>query len=254
MFKSFLIVAMWSAFSMTSEASSLAIEKFNQTILITVFNVQKTQNGSWSDEVFKALVEGSDLVLVQESIDRFPNYKYEGSYYIDYFYKSWGNITYNTGLTSLTRVPFDEAMRLVSVDTEPIAATPKVTSVEKYSVFGLEHKLLVANTHAINFTGFSAFKRQISAVAKRLSEHEGPIVWAGDFNTWSSRRKKYLDEVMLSLGLKEVIFEKRSESFLVLDHVYVRGAKVRYAEQLQVGISDHEPLKFSLEFQEESSL
>jgi len=251
MIKALLMVTMWStlAFAQTSFESPLPeVKQFNQAILVTVLNIQKSENNGWRDDFFKALVEGSDLALIQESVDKFPEYKFEDSLYINYFYKSWGSTDYNTGLSSLSKVPFDEAKRLVSPDTEPVSATPKVTSIETYSVKGLDKKLLVANIHAINFTGLSAFKRQISAVAKELKKHDGPMVWAGDFNTWSGRRKQYLDSIMKELGFKEVLFDKRSEFFLELDHVYVRGAKVRYAEQLQVGISDHEPLQFTLEF------
>lgn len=232
-----------------SDAARPEIKSFKQSVVVTVFNIQKSENSSWKDEAFKEIVEESDLVLIQESVDKFPAFKVENEAFIDSFYKSWGDFRYNTGLTSLTKVPFDEAQRFVSPDTEPVAATPKVSSIEKYSVEGFEQKLLVANTHAINFTGLSAYRRQISAVAKELAKHEGPLLWAGDFNTWSSRRKEYLDKVMVELGLKEIKFNKRSENFLVLDRAYVRGLEVTNAEQLQVGISDHEPLRFTISFE-----
>jgi len=225
-----------------------AVKAFESSIVISVFNIQKSENSGWREELFKKLVESSDLILIQESIDRFGTYKFEDTNYIDHFYKSWANQSYNTGLSTLTRVPFDESKRIVSEDTEPVAATPKVTSIEKYALQGRSEKLLVVNTHGINFTGLSAFKRQMSAVAKELKSHQGPMVWAGDFNTWSKRRKLYLDSVMKSLNLRQVQFRGRSERFLVLDHAFVRGVDVSEAVQLQLSISDHEPLKFRIEF------
>ena len=50
------------------------------------------------------------------------------------------------------------------------------------------------------------------------------------------------------LNLKEVKFAGRSEMFLILDHVYVRGLEVSGARQIQLGISDHEPLQFKVTF------
>jgi len=234
----------------SQDESLPGLKAFDTNITVTVLNIQKSENSGWKDETFKDLVEGSDLILIQESVDAFPTYRSADEFYIDSFYKSWGDFRYNTGLTSLSKVPFDEAKRLVSVDTEPVAATPKVTSIEQFIVKGLKQKLLVANTHAINFTGLSAYKRQISAVAEELKKHDGPVVWAGDFNTWSGRRKEYLDSVMSELGLVEISFNSRTELLLVLDHAYVKGVVVKDAKQLQLGISDHEPLRFTLSFQD----
>jgi len=129
-----------------------------------------------------------------------------------------------------------------------VAATPKVTSIEEYAIQGLSEKFIVVNTHGINFTGLSAFKRQISAVAQEIKVYQGPMIWVGDFNTWSKRRKRYLNSVMKSLNLKEVKFKERSEAFLILDHAFVRGVEVSEAVQLQISISDHEPLQFRIDF------
>jgi len=251
--KQSLLSLLLLTFLSTSFADAVApatteLTEFKNETKVLVFNVQKTENSGWKDEVFKDLVQSSDLVLIQESVDMFPLFNAGRAPYLDHFYKSWGNVEYNTGLTTFTKAPFVRALRLVSPDREPIASTPKVSSVEEYLVENSEDSFLVVNTHAINFTGLRAFKRQIAAVAKEVAGHKGPVLWAGDFNTWSAGRKRHLDSVMKSMNLKEVAFKNRSEVFLELDHVYTRGLKILSAEQLQLGISDHEPLRLSIEF------
>ena len=47
----------------------------------------------------------------------------------------------------------------------------------------------MANLHAINFAlGTDAYRAQLDAIATELSHHRGPIVVAGDFNTWNDER------------------------------------------------------------------
>mgnify|MGYP002151202232 CR=1 FL=1 len=64
----------------------------------------------------------------------------------------------------------------------------------------------VANLHGINFTlGLGRFTEQIRAVADELRRHSGPVVFGGDFNTWSAARQAEVEEVMRGLGLVPVL-------------------------------------------------
>ena len=227
-------------------------EAFKSQLNVLVFNIKKMQYRGWNAEAFESLVTGSDLVLIQESVNNFPTYEFSEGLYFDVFYKSWGNDEYDTGVSSLSKAPNQSSEIMISPVTEPIANTPKVSSVETYSVEGLSEELMVINTHGINFVGVYSFQKQIKALYEKVSKHEGPMIWAGDFNTWSWGRKKVLDSFTEKLGLSEVAFEERSELFLELDHAYVRGGVVTEAKQLQVGLSDHEPLVFKIDFSEEN--
>lgn len=207
---------------------------------------------SWDAQVFESLVLKSDLVLIQESVNNFPVYEFGSVPYQNAFYKSWGNEDYDTGLSTLAKVPYRNSEIAVSPVTEPIANTPKVSSIETFRIEGLNEELMVINTHGINFVSVYFFQKQIKELYEKVSMHEGPMIWAGDFNTWSWGRKKVLDSLTKKLGLNEIIFEERSELFLELDHAYVRGGVVTEARQLQLGISDHEPLVFTVDFSKEN--
>jgi endonuclease/exonuclease/phosphatase (EEP) superfamily protein YafD len=244
-----LLLIFWACSSVAfAEVPEFEAQPLDSKVSVLVFNIQKMGNSGWRDDVFKNLVEQSDLVLVQESVDNFPDYSFEEGSYTDVFYKSWGNAEYDTGVSTLAKVPYFTSQKLVSQVTEPISNTPKVSSVETYKIIGMEQELMVINTHAINFVTVNAFQKQIKALYEAAVHHEGPMIWAGDFNTWNGTRKRYLDSVAKNLGLTEILFKERSEIFLELDHAYVRGGVVSNAHQLQLGISDHEPLVFEMSF------
>lgn len=60
---------------------------------------------------------------------------------------------------------------LPSVDREPIFRTPKSTGISLINIAGKEEKLLVVNTHAMNFNFGRPFLRQIEAVALAIEDH-----------------------------------------------------------------------------------
>ena len=215
------------------------------SIRFTIFNVQKTENVRWKQELFDKLVEQSDITLIQEAVDvmSYSSVKHKIS-----FYDSWKSENFETGLATLSRVQPMLSMKLVSPTAEPISNTPKVSSIEQYSVAGQAESLLVVNTHGINFRPLVDFKMQIDEIFAAIKNHKGPMLWAGDFNTWSPGRKKYLMQIAKKLSLTEVVFENRKEFLLILDHAFIRGMNIRSAQQLDVEISDHRPLELVLDF------
>ncbi|MGB5325774.1 MAG: endonuclease/exonuclease/phosphatase family protein, partial [Pseudomonadales bacterium] len=112
--------------------------------------------------------------------------------------------------------------------------------------------LLVANVHAINFTfGTRAFERQVSDIVKLMRGHTGPMVIAGDFNTWSKRRQRVLDTVLAELGVLPVQYdvERVKRAFgNQLDHVYYRGLALRHAEARPTDTSDHSLLSARFDY------
>jgi endonuclease/exonuclease/phosphatase (EEP) superfamily protein YafD len=103
----------------------------------------------------------------------------------------------------------------------------------------------VVNIHAINFVGVNKFSRQVAQVVDLIVGHEGPLVLAGDFNTWNPRRKKILAKAAESLGLNRVPVAARRLRHLnqVLDHVFYRGLELLASRPLRhIKSSDHVPL------------
>jgi endonuclease/exonuclease/phosphatase (EEP) superfamily protein YafD len=106
---------------------------------------------------------------------------------------------------------------------------------------------LVVSTHALNFTFLGPYEDQLLDIADRINRHRGPVIWAGDFNTWNGGRWDTLYELASTLGLQAVHFDE-DYRMMVLDHVFIRGLKVKAARVLNEWItSDHSPLALQLQ-------
>jgi endonuclease/exonuclease/phosphatase (EEP) superfamily protein YafD len=150
------------------------------------------------------------------------------------------------------------ASRITALNTcglrhiEPIIRTPKTTLVSYYPIEDTRQILLVANIHGINFTlGTSAYKRQIEQLFQIATKHNGPVIIAGDFNTWSQARMSILKRHAKSANLSSLNYSNHIRTqFLgnALDHVFYRGLKPLEHHSWKVDSSDHNPtsVKFKL--------
>lgn len=140
--------------------------------------------------------------------------------------------------------------------------TPKAVLLQTFKLSNRQQQLLVVNVHAINFVTNDMFRAHIDQIAKAMAAHKGPIIAAGDFNTWNESRLSSLDKAMDQLGLNRVAFGQGRSSFPDLgrwfgvrtggafDQVYVRGLTTRFKE-VHAGIksSDHKPLELHFSVQ-----
>lgn len=133
---------------------------------------------------------------------------------------------------------------------EPLLRTPKAANITTYGLEGLEELLLTINLHAVNYSlGLNAWRRQLESVLGHVDSHGGPVVFAGDFNTWHAPRKRLLDVIAQRHGLSEVTFEedRRTRAFgRHLDYIFVRGLRVVEASTRHSEASDHNPLMATL--------
>lgn len=147
-----------------------------------------------------------------------------------------------TGVMNASRYPLLNNSTLVSPDTEPVSFTPKVSGYSVINVpeIGIVH---IINTHGLNFNLGSPFERQINEITKFISKLQGPVIWAGDFNTWSGGRQKYLDKKSKALGLIR-LKPNTDNRVLKLDHIYMRGFELINIQILDnIESSDHFPVK-----------
>jgi endonuclease/exonuclease/phosphatase (EEP) superfamily protein YafD len=120
----------------------------------------------------------------------------------------------------------------------------------EYSLPTTQEHLLVANVHGINFVTNGTFYDHITQIIATLKGHRGPLIFAGDFNTWNSARLEFLQEQSRQLGLEQVQF-RTDPRRLPLDHIFYRGLKADQADILSnINSSDHLPLQ--IEFNSES--
>jgi len=129
---------------------------------------------------------------------------------------------------------------------EPLLRTPKAANLSTYGLEGLDESLLVVNLHAVNYSlGLSAWRGQLEDLLSHMDSHQGPVIFAGDFNTWHRQRKQLLEQRASHHGLKEVAFEddRRTRVFgRCLDYMFVRGLDVIDAVTHHSEASDHNPL------------
>lgn len=134
---------------------------------------------------------------------------------------------------------------------EPLLRLPKSALITVYPLMDTR-LLMVVNIHSINFSiGVDFYHQQLKSIGEQVSIHDGPVIFAGDFNTWSRKRLHLLYRFARLMRLQEVRFSNdyRIRAFgLPLDFVFYRGLKVAEASVINTQASDHNPLlvKFSL--------
>jgi endonuclease/exonuclease/phosphatase (EEP) superfamily protein YafD len=211
------------------------------------WNVQRGADPRWTTDL--ASLEGDpDLIVLQE---------------VPLDSNAWGLVTadqhrsFSPGYRtrrSLTGVMTVSAAKPLTqcnfVSTEPWIRSPKATVITEYGLTNTNQTLLVVNIHAVNFAfGTHAFHKQFQRALSVLNDHAGPILLAGDFNTWHWRRSEVLKKMTDSLGLEMLDYdEDRRKRFLgqPLDHIYVRGLEVLEATTRHVESSDHNPMSVHL--------
>ena len=133
---------------------------------------------------------------------------------------------------------------------EPLITLPKSALVTWYRIHGTGRSLAVANVHSVNFTlDLTVYQRQIENVIDVLAPHKGPIVLAGDFNTWSPVRVQVLEDAAARIGLVEAkpLRGERSKFMgMLADYIFVRGLTVEDVWVEPVTSSDHQPIRAKL--------
>ena len=130
--------------------------------------------------------------------------------------------------------------------TEPLIRIPKSTLVSYYAIEGSEDRLLVANIHGINFTlGMAAYEQQLDELYRAIRHHRGPMIVAGDFNSWSEKRMAAVTRFRSDLRLSALEYRVNNKTHLfgnAIDHVFYRGLEPTHKKVWQVSSSDHNPI------------
>lgn len=137
---------------------------------------------------------------------------------------------------------------------EPLIQIPKSTLISYYSIKGSEKRLLVANIHGINFTfGVTAYRQQLQTLYDAIKHHGGPMIVAGDFNSWSENRMVQVNELIKKLSLSGIEYPVNNKTHYfgnAIDHVFYRQLELVSNQVWQVSSSDHNPISVNFRFQE----
>jgi endonuclease/exonuclease/phosphatase (EEP) superfamily protein YafD len=210
----------------------------NEITLIT-WNAHKFGNAKFFEDL-KRLANSSDLVMIQEAMHTAELQAMFSSQmpFSFSFFKSFCQQSRATGVMTAARSYLENNLTLISPDVEPIIYTHKVTGYSQIKI----------NDHSLNANTGSDFNRQIESIVKFMSQLSGPIIWAGDFNTWTPQKKAFLNKMTATVGLRHLI-PANDKRKLVLDHIYVRGFTATETEVLPENTSDHKPLRTKLKLQ-----
>lgn len=268
---SFLVISVLFAFGLTSASgqapylgplSKISTVHFGKAteqsaistkhLRLLVWNIHKAADESLAKD-FSDISYGADLVLFQEAVSERSfaaklvaanptlGWTLAVSFAVDP-----GNYT---GVATGSKVQPDNEYVIVSNAREPITSTPKTILLSEYFLPNRTGSMLVANIHGINFVTTETFKTQIRQLFEKIRSHQGPLIVAGDFNTWNDGRMSYLIRAFAQLGLKQ-ISTPDSGGLFSLDHIFVRGMKSQFVFNLNhIDSSDHKPLLVDLVLQ-----
>jgi endonuclease/exonuclease/phosphatase (EEP) superfamily protein YafD len=129
---------------------------------------------------------------------------------------------------------------------EPLGRIPKTVLITRYPLSGTDEYLVIANIHMINFTfDIAEYRAQLERAVKVVSQHRGPFIISGDFNSWNRARMKVLADITQELGAKEVVFDSDHRATFLgqrVDHVFYRKLVPLEALTEKVTTSDHNPM------------
>jgi endonuclease/exonuclease/phosphatase (EEP) superfamily protein YafD len=207
--------------------------------------------------------QNPDLVFLQEV--RIDQLKYDEMG--GYFAKAWSYPWPSGPRVGMLTLSNSSPIKIQSVQTEWrefFVTAPKVSLITKHHLPKGE-TLLAVNVHLLNFEPWEPFmfSAQLRDLELAMAQHDGPIIMAGDFNTWSDARLALVDNLARTLRLEEVTGIRRGrktgdldlallnwifrvDQELPLDRVYSRGFAAVSAQVLPNDSSDHRPVLVTL--------
>lgn len=209
------------------------------------WNSYKGKGRRWQDDL-ERLISGGDIVTLQEGYltDQLQNELQQQQLFWDiaaaFLFRE-----IPTGVLTASRVEPDF---LCSFRVkEPLIGIPKSVLITRYPLAGTDQTLLLANVHMVNLSfDISAYRHQLEQTAAILSQHQGPVILSGDFNSWSEERTALLESITDALHLRAVEFHDDNRALFFgrpVDYVFYRGLVPQATSADEVTTSDHNPMR-----------
>jgi len=269
------LLILWTALAISCRGSGAVqiaefpdpLQMLPASITVVNWNSEKGKHPEFAEDLRKVLEkEKPDIVFLQEAKTDLFAPEQMGGYFAEAWSYPWPGGK-RVGVATLSRVP--------PVRIEPVSArhgevgvtAPKVSLVTEYPLPNGEN-LLAVNVHLLNFERRSVKKirQQLEDLKSIIANHPGPILMAGDFNTWNRKRLELVHKITRELKLIEVTAfpegrttgSKKSKFWnealgvdkeLPLDRVFFFGLHPRSARVLNYHTSDHRPILVKLTLQ-----
>ena len=211
-----------------------------------LWNVYKGKKSAWQKD-FSRLHVLYDLLLLQEAKlqlrGEWPETYDRGYHWVFGESFALARCGSSCGVLTGSRAQVDSAFNRHGPIREPLLKTPKSAVFTYYPIEGFACSLLIVNAHLINFRRTQAFCLHLEQITTVIANHRGPVLFAGDFNTWSPTRTANLLTAMQRVGLFQVELSNERRRLLRLDYIFTRQIEVREALLLHdIKSSDHLPL------------
>ena len=230
---------------LTSKAGELPSDR---ELSVVSWNIHRNADAGWEADLAR-FASSSDIVILQEAtLTAALRGTLAKAKHLWTHADAWAFDGINSGvLTAASTLPTTACVQRAA---EPIITLPKSALVAWYRIAGRPDLLAVANVHSINFTlELNVYQKQLDAVIDVLASHRGPIIFAGDFNTWSPVREKSLVDAAARIGLTEAKPRRGERSRfmgMLADYLFVRGLEVNDVWVEPVQSSDHAPIRAKL--------
>ncbi len=103
----------------------------------------------------------------------------------------------------------------------------KTVLAVKYRLKDRSDSLLVVNIHSFVSIDHQEQKSLLQLAEELMQDHVGPILFAGDFNTWTKNKTRIVQDLAGRLDLDRVpvdaVYDAGILGTVVLDHGFVRG-------------------------------
>lgn len=219
-----------------------------ETIRIVTWNIHKQADAGWRADL-RRFAGANDIVLLQEVVLRESLREAIESIGMRWTMAS-SFLYFDEDIGVLTASRVAPMASCTSRVVEPLLRLPKSSVVSWYRLRGTAERLAVINVHAINFSlALPPYREQFELLVAALATHRGPVVLAGDLNTWTDARWEVVQEAARKLGVRAIAFDDDHRTLFLgkqFDHILVRGLDVVDAEVIRVGSSDHNPVRATL--------
>jgi len=240
------------------------LQRLPASITVVNWNSEKGKHPEFAKDLTDLLQhEQPDIVFLQEAKTDLFEPERMGGYFAEAWSYPWPGGK-SVGVVTLSRVPPVRIEPVPAKHGEFGGAAPKVSLVTEYPLPNGE-TLLAVNVHLLNFQRWSVkkIKAQLKDLKSIMANHSGPILMAGDFNTWSRKRLELVKKITREVKLNEVIDFPQGrttggsrysfwndvfgvDADLPLDRVFFFGLHPRSARVLDYATSDHRPILVKL--------
>jgi len=225
------------------------------SIKVLVWNIKKGQEPGL-DRDLPAYGKDRDLLIISEGylnplgqgiFDTFSTLHWDMG--ISFLYAKDHDFPTGTLIGSVVPPTWTKVKQ--TVDHEPFIDTPKCLTFAKYPIAGSLKKLLVISMHGINAVLPEALERHVALAVAEIEKHDGPVIFAGDFNTNLETKVEETLKTISDLGMQSLEFRNDERKLVggnIIDYIFTRGLHPKDSEVLgKLTSSDHKAMLAELE-------